>query len=338
MLTNIIDRIRLPFREDRELIASLYDIIGFYPHKVKYYKLALMHKSIGHRAVVENNGKAKKGQKVKLGQKVNNERLEFLGDAVLDAVVGDVVYKHFPGKAEGFLTNTRSKLVQRETLGKLAHEVGLSKLILSSGRGSSHNSYMDGNAFEALVGAMYLDRGYDACYKFWCERILGHYLNIDKMANKEVNFKSKLLEWTQKNRVTLDFRLEEQAKDNSGSPVFEYTVVIEGIDCATGKGFSKKESHQHASEKTLKLLKSDKEFVEAIFAAKSERTKLDEDMFQAPPALPTDEISEANETIMAEPVGADSEEMTAEEKKNNVREDIIAAAEMAAFAQQHEQR
>ena len=102
MLNNFIDRIKLSFRKDKELYFSLYEILGFYPHDISHYKMALMHKSIMHR-----NSK---------GKPVNNERLEFLGDAVLDAVVGDIVYQHFPGKREGFLTNTRSKLVQRDTL------------------------------------------------------------------------------------------------------------------------------------------------------------------------------------------------------------------------------
>ena len=143
---NIIDRLRLPFRKDKELRSSLRSIIGFYPHSISHYKMALMHKSVMHR---NNKGKP-----------VNNERLEFLGDAILDAAIGDIVYRHFPGKREGFLTNTRSKLVQRDTLNKLASELGLCDLILSNGRSSSHNNYMGGNAFEALVGAIYLDRGY----------------------------------------------------------------------------------------------------------------------------------------------------------------------------------
>ena len=108
MLNNFIDRIKLSFRKDKELYLSLYEILGFYPHDISYYKMALLHKSIMHR-----NSK---------GKPVNNERLEFLGDAVLDAVVGDIVYQHFPGKREGYLTNTRSKLVQRDTLNKLAQE------------------------------------------------------------------------------------------------------------------------------------------------------------------------------------------------------------------------
>ena len=129
MLNNFIDRIKLSFRKDKELYLSLYEILGFYPHDISYYKMALLHKSIMHR-----NSK---------GKPVNNERLEFLGDAVLDAVVGDIVYQHFPGKREGFLTNTRSKLVQRDTLNKLAQEMGINQLILSNGHSSSHNSYME---------------------------------------------------------------------------------------------------------------------------------------------------------------------------------------------------
>ena len=111
MLSNLIDRMKLPFRKDKELYLSLRKIIGFYPHDISYYKLALMHKSMYKR-----NAK---------GKPVNNERLEFLGDAVLDATVGDIVYRHFPGKREGFLTNTRSKLVQRDTLNRLAQEMGI---------------------------------------------------------------------------------------------------------------------------------------------------------------------------------------------------------------------
>ena len=325
------------------------EIIGFLPHHIAYYKLALMHKSIGHRGPIEpekeskkNKGKKGKGDQLK-GKKLNNERLEFLGDAILDAVVGDIVYTHFPGKPEGFLTNTRSKLVQRETLGKLAQEVGLSRLILSSGRSASHNSYMGGNAFEALVGAMYLDRGYDACMKFMQERILGRYINIDKMAYKEVNFKSKLIEWTQKNRIQMSFRLEDQSKDQNGSPTFKYTVVLETIDGSTGIGFSKKESQQHACEETLKRLKKDSAYLDSIFAAKTERTKMEEE-----PVLNVPDTEEkkddfivinesqesSNEQIEQLEATIDEEmdlsDVTAEPKEMS-REDIIAAAEAEAY-------
>ena len=115
-LKDIIERIKLPFRKEKELFSSLYGIIGLYPHDISIYKQALMHKSVGRR-----NDK---------GKPLNNERLEFLGDALLDAVVGHIVYEHFEGKREGFLTNTRSKLVSRDTVGKLAEEMGLTRLIL----------------------------------------------------------------------------------------------------------------------------------------------------------------------------------------------------------------
>ena len=123
-----------------------------------------------------------------------------MGDAILDAIVGDIVYKHFEGKREGFLTNTRSKIVQRETLNKLAVQIGLDKLIKYSTRSSSHNSYMYGNAFEAFIGAIYLDQGYERCKRFLEERIIRPYIDLDKLSKKEVNFKSKLIEWSQKNK------------------------------------------------------------------------------------------------------------------------------------------
>ncbi len=270
MLNNrLFDIIKLPFRKEKELFSSLHRILGFYPRNIQLYKLALMHKSV-----------AKRNEK---GRPLNNERLEFLGDAVLDAVVGDIVYHHFEGKREGFLTNTRSKLVQRETLGKLAEEMGITKLILSSGHSTSHNSYIGGTAFEALVGAIYLDRGYKACMKFMEKRILKQLINIDKMAYKEVNFKSKLLEWAQKNKVKLDFKLLDQNKEPNGSPVFVYQATLEGVGGGTGKGYSKKESQQLASKETLTKLRREPQFIDDIFNAKGNRTKMDENPTQAVP-------------------------------------------------------
>ena len=283
MLSNLIDRMKLPFRKDKELYLSLRQIIGFYPHDISFYKLALMHKSMFKR-----NAK---------GKPVNNERLEFLGDAILDATVGDIVYRHFPGKREGFLTNTRSKLVQRETLNRLAQEMGINQLILSNGRSSSHNSYMGGNAFEALVGAIYLDRGYDACMKFMRKRILTQMINIDKVAYKEVNFKSKLIEWSQKNRVRIDFRVLSQEKDKTGSPVFKYQVMLETVEGCTGTGFSKKESQQMASKLTLERLRKEPQYIDEVFAAKTERTKMEEEPVQNVPSIEP----EADEFIIKNP-------------------------------------
>jgi len=269
---NIIDALRLPFLDEKELRQSLYPILGFYPHNISLYKQALLHKSAAKR-----NAK---------GRPVNNERLEFLGDAILDAVVGDIVYRHFEGKREGFLTNTRSKLVSRDTLGKLSKEMGIADLIKSAGHSTSHNSYMNGNAFEALVGAIYLDRGYNACMQFMQKRILAHLINIDKVAYKEVNFKSKLLEWSQKNRVKMEFREQSQGKDaNTGSPVFTTVVVLEGLEGCSGTGFSKKESQQQASKDTLQRLRREPQFIDAVFAAKGDRTKMEEEPVMAAPDI-----------------------------------------------------
>ena len=345
MLNNsIIDRIKLPFRKEKELFSSLREILGFYPRRIELYKLALMHKSIARR-----NAK---------GKPVNNERLEFLGDAVLDAVVGDIVYRHFEGKREGFLTNTRSKLVQRDTLNKLAQEMGINQLILSSGHSNSHNNYMGGNAFEALVGAIYLDRGYDMCMRFMQKRILSQLINIDKVAYKEVNFKSKLIEWSQKNKVKLDFKLVSQSKESGGSPTFIYKAVIEGVEGGQGKGYSKKESQQLASKETLQRLKREPQFIDAVFAAKTERTKMEEmpvlnvpdteekDDFIITHDIPQNQNGEEQpkrnvnnqEKPKAPEVDIDTEDSNefdlsdiSATPKSQSREDIIAAAEAAAY-------
>lgn len=334
---NFIDRIRLPFRKEKELYSSLYHILGFYPRNISLYKQALVHKSM-----------RKRNEK---GRPLNNERLEFLGDAVLDAVVGDIVFRHFEGKREGFLTNTRSKLVQRETLGKLANEMGITQLVTSSGQSTSHNNYMGGNAFEALVGAIYLDRGYDACMKFMEKRILKQLINIDKVAYKEVNFKSKLLEWGQKNRVKIDFRQLDQNIYENNSPIFVYQAVIEGVEGCSGKGYSKKESQQIASKDTLQRLRREPQFIDAVFAAKTERTKMEEEPVMAAPdvdmlqkeqhdfinsqetQLPIEETLQ-NQSHM--PQQEDNEfsldDITATPHKKT-REEIIAEAEAAAFAE-----
>ena len=300
-LKDIIERIKLPFRKEKELFSSLYDIMGFYPHEISYYRQALMHKSVGRR-----NDK---------GKPLNNERLEFLGDALLDAVVGHIVYQHFEGKREGFLTNTRSKLVSRDTLGKLAEEMGLTRLILSSGHSNSHNSYMAGNAFEALVGAIYLDQGYDAVMRFMQKRILAKLINIDKVAYKEVNFKSKLIEWSQRNRVRLEYKQVQQTKEEeTGSPVFKFQVMLEGVAGETGKGFSKKEAQQQASEATLKRLKREPQFIDAIFASKSERTKMEEE-----PTMAVPDTAKEQEFIIAQPQNENAVEEPVEKSKGKPR-------------------
>lgn len=314
MFSNITDKIRLLFRKDKEPYLCFYKMLGFYPRNIEIYQQALLHKSSSIKA-----GK---------GRLLNNERLEFLGDAILDAIVADIVYKKFEGKREGFLTNTRSKIVQRETLNRVAVEIGLDKLIKYTTRQSSHNSYMCGNAFEALIGAIYLDRGYRACKKFMEERIINQYLNLEKISRKEVNFKSKLIEWSQKNKFCVEFNLIEQSLDSDQNPIFETQITVENIPAGTGKGYSKKESQQEAAHATLTKIKGDPQFIDAIFAAKAEREK-------------------AAETAESENTTAIHEEAIAVEESISVREKeipeehfvdterIIAEAEEVAFREEN---
>lgn len=310
MLANITDRIRLFFRKEKEPYFRFYRILGFYPRNIEIYKQALLHKS----SSVKTQGRL-----------INNERLEFLGDAILDAIVADIVYKKFEGKREGFLTNTRSKIVQRETLNNIAINIGLDKLIKYSSKQSSHNSYMSGNAFEALIGAIYLDRGYRACKKFMEERIIGQYINLDKISRKEVNFKSKLIEWSQKNKFEIEFRLIGQTLDDNQNPVFETQIIVENIPGGTGKGYSKKESQQEGAHITMSMIKKDSVFIDAIFAAKNERESLEK---------PADSnVQESVEVKIEEGYKFGSIEETYSDEER-----IISEAEEAAFAQEEDKK
>ena len=244
MKSNLIDAIRLPFRKEKALYRSFYSIMGFYPRDIRPYKEAIQHVSA-----------SAKDDKAHLQ---NNERLEFLGDAILGAVVGSIVFQRFQNNREGFLTNTRSKIVKRETLGIVSQQLGLHRLIHSNTYGNGHNSYMAGNAFEALVGAIYLDRGYDYCTHFIETRVLGRLINLEKIARKETNFKSSLLELCQKHHLELEFILTDEERDKKGAPFFRTKVMIDGHEMGYGKGYSKKESQQNASKNALHNLRSSK--------------------------------------------------------------------------------
>ena len=287
MLRNQIDKIRLLFHKDRESYFCFYKILGFFPRNIRFYEQALLHKSTSIRS--------------EKGRPLNNERLEFLGDAILDAIVGDIVYKHFEGRREGFLTNTRSKIVQRETLNKLAVEIGLDKLVKYSTRSSSHNSYMYGNAFEAFIGAIYLDQGYERCKQFMEKKILKNYIDLDKMSRKEVNFKSKLIEWSQKTKMEVSFELIEQFLDQDYNPMFHTEVRIEGLSAGTGTGYSKKESQQNAAQMALKKIKSDEAFKEAIETAKIQNHAAKENMATEETQIVAEEASavETSEVLEA---------------------------------------
>ena len=280
MFSNFIDSLRLPFQKDKIFRKQLHAIFGFYPHQLEVYRIAFAHKSHVYR-----------NQK---GRSYNNERLEFLGDAILEAVVSDIVFHHFERRPEGFLTSTRSKIVQRSTLNRLARDLGIDSLIrMPKHRG--HNSYIGGNAFEALVGAAYIDRGYKCCKWFITHKIIGKLLDLDGVANKEVNFKSKLLEWCQKNKIEQSFQDTEASEADTASPVFHSKVKIEGLMAGEGKGYSKKESQQVAAREALTKLRREPQFIDRIFGEKEKRTAM-----EAVPVCVLPKIDVIEEAIEAE--------------------------------------
>ena len=250
LLRNIYDRIRLQFRRDKEPYLQLRKIIGFYPKDISLYKTALKHKSTNFKG----------------GGHKNNERLEFLGDAVLGCVVADLLYEKYPTKQEGFLTTLRSKLVRRDMLNKLADKIGLDQLVDYSGRKTSaHNSYMDGNAFEALIGAIYLDKGYAYTVRFIRDSVFKRHVNIDEVSKTEENYKSKLIEWCQKHQLDFLFEIvSEVVQPDRNSTKFTTRVTIEDQYCGTGEGYSKKESHQDAAKHAFSRIQRDKKLYGAI--------------------------------------------------------------------------
>ncbi|MGL5937430.1 MAG: ribonuclease III [Phocaeicola sp.] len=260
MFENITNKIRLLFRKNKESYLCFYRILGFLPKDIRLYEQAVLHKSLSIKS--------------EQGGVVNNERLEFLGDAILDAIVADILYKKYEGKREGFLTNTRSKIVQRETLNQIAIQIGLDKLIKYASKQMSHNNYMCGNAFEALIGAIYLDKGYRVCKTFMEERIIGQYLNLEDLSRRETNFKSKLIEWTQKNRFEISFELVEETKEKDSSPVFVSEVWIEEVVIGRGTGHSKKESQQIAAAESYKKIKGNLSFIRTLEEARAERNRM----------------------------------------------------------------
>ncbi len=221
------------------------------------------------------------------GKWINNERLEFLGDAVFDSIVADLLFRKFENKKEGFLTNTRSKIVQRENLNKLAVSLGLDKLIVSASHSCSHNSYIYGNAFEAFIGAIYIDQGYDTCKKFVEEKVITPYVDLKKIVHKEVNFKSKLIEWAQKQKLEVQFALVDSFVDDQNNPVFQSQALICGISGGIGIGYSKKESQQYAAKMALEKIRKEKAFLEKLLEV---QISLQEDTQEEPMANASDNL------------------------------------------------
>lgn len=256
-------KVRAIPRKGKEPYFSFYQMLGFYPDRIDLYHEALTHRSSSVRA----------GS----GKWINNERLEFLGDAILDAIVADILYKKFVHKKEGFLTSTRSRIVQRDTLNKIAVEIGIDKIIITSTRNLAHNTNIYGDALEALIGAIYLDQGYRVAKSFVYETLIKEHINIDTVLKSEVDFKSRLIEWGQKHKVDVAFELVHSSYDEHNNPIFKSIVLVGGQNLGSGKGYSKKESHQKASKKAIKKLRNDNDLLDSLLGNQKSSDLPDED-------------------------------------------------------------
>ena len=242
MLKFFLIRLRLfVLRKHKEPYFQYYKILGFLPRRINLYQTALTHRS----SAIKSPG----------GGFVNNERLEYLGDAILNAIASDILYHRYKKGNEGFLSGTRSKIVSRESLNRIAIEIGLDKLILTAKNNYLKKDNIYGNAFEAFIGAIYLDRGYKQCRKF-IQKIFDKYLDLDKIVKRDFNYKSILLEMVQRYKISLEYNSSEGKRVNKQEQIFQTEVLLNGIVVSYGAGYSKKESQQNAAQEALKKMKN----------------------------------------------------------------------------------
>ncbi|WP_394342329.1 ribonuclease III [Taibaiella soli] len=224
------------FSPNKQLVSQLEHILGFTPDHLPYYQLALMH-----RSKIEE-----------LAQ--NNERLEFLGDAMLGAIVAEYLFKKYPTQPEGYLTEMRSRIVRRETLNNVALRMGLHKMVQynQNDRGLSR-SHIFGNALEALIGAVYLDKGFVKTRQFILNQMIRPYIDIENIENTDTNYKNKLLSWAQRGSHMLTFDTLDEKMEGSRK-LFTIGIVLDGELVASGTGYNKKEAGQVAAQKALEQL------------------------------------------------------------------------------------
>ncbi|MFG6340743.1 MAG: ribonuclease III [Alistipes sp.] len=208
-------------------------MFGFVPHNIELYKLALIHKSAS--LILED------------GRPINNERLEFLGDAVIESVTSDYVFIEFPEQDEGFMTQLRSRIVSRQSLNALAVKLGLDKQVIAGAGAGLAQKHIFGDAFEAMMGAVYLDQGYEFVNRLLINNIFFRYLNIDELTRIDPDYKSRLIEWCQKGRHRIEFHSSRDEKSSPSHPSFSATVEIDGMKVGYGSGESKKEAEQQAA-------------------------------------------------------------------------------------------
>ena len=233
----MLDFFRYHNKAEKDLAKYINNVFGFYPHNISLYQLAFTHKSLGTKKLN--------------GITISNERLEYLGDAVLSSIVAEYLFKKFPTKQEGFLTEMRSKIVSRASLNKLSMKLGFDKMVMYAKSHDKHSQFrsIGGNAFEAFTGALFLDRGYNFTYKIIVDHIILIHLDLDNIEKNEVNFKSKLLEWSQKAKHNVEFK-HIGTKGDSFDKLYIIQVVIDDKAYGQAVDFSIKGAEQLAAEKT----------------------------------------------------------------------------------------
>lgn len=233
---------KLYFSPQRKYISLMRNLLGFVPGNIKLYRMAFRHRSV---AIILKNG-----------TKNSNERLEFLGDAVLGAVIADELFKRYPYKTEGFLTEMRSKIVSRVNLNQLAKKLGLDELIEYDNRivnFPTKQSSLLGDAFEALIGAIYLDKGYEFTHNFLLMRIIKPHIDILTLENTETNFKSKLIEWCQRQGKDILFEIVPNGEGES-LKLFTVNALVDGENKGVGRDYNKKNAEKLAAEKACEEL------------------------------------------------------------------------------------
>jgi ribonuclease III len=226
---------------DKEFRTTLHNLLGFRADNLALYRKAFTHSS----ATSNTRGKETVRE--------SYERLEFLGDAVLSAVIADYLFKKFPFRDEGFLTKIRSRIVSRQQLGKLAQKFGIEKLIVAESGLTNRSHSISGDVFEALIGAIYLDKGYEFAATFIKENILRFHLDIDEIEATDHDHKSKMIEWAQKNKRELRFSLVEEIGTGQ-QKIFVIEVLVDGKPYGRSQHASKKRAEQEAAGVSLTAL------------------------------------------------------------------------------------
>ncbi len=243
MTFDVIKPIRVFLSEDKQLFVALKNIFGFYPGNIFLYKLAFRHKS---QALELNNG-----------SRVSNERLEYLGDAILSAVVADHLFKMFPYKDEGFLTEMRSRIVSRAQLNKLSQKLGIDTLINADTEKNNVYRSMKGDAFEALIGAMYLDKGYNFTRQIVIEKIIRQHFDLHELENNNTNYKSQIIEWSQREKRPVEFVILNEV-GHGYNKQYVVDILVDKVSMGKGRDYSIKGAEQDAAMKALLQIEAQK--------------------------------------------------------------------------------